>query len=149
MVTARAAELPDTVREILESPTVAHVVTLNRDGSPNVTIAWVGLDGDEVVMATLFDQRKLKNLRRDPRIALSVQTDRTNAMGLLEYLVVHGTAAVIPGGAPELLQELAYTYIGPDVKFPPMPDPPPGFTTRVRVDRLGGVGSWTEPSPES
>ena len=141
--------LPDRVREILESPVVAHVVTLDRDGSQHVTIAWVGVDGDEIVMATLFDQRKLKNLRRDPRIALSLQTDHTNEMGLLEYLVVHGTASVIPGGAPELLQKLAYTYIGPGVEFPPMPNPPAGFTTRVRVDRLSGVGPWTESPPGS
>lgn len=148
MVKAHATGLPESAKAILESSAVAHVVTLNRDGSPHVTIAWVGLDGEDVVLATLFDQRKLRNLRRDPRVALSLQTGRTNAMGLLEYLVVHGTASVVPGGAPELLQELAYTYIGPGVKFPPMPDPPPGFTTRVRVDGLGGVGPWTEPSAE-
>lgn len=136
--------LPDAAKELLAGATVAHVVTLNRDGSPHVTIAWVGLDGDEVVMATLGDQRKLKNLRRDPRISLSLQTDRTNAMGLLEYLVVYGTARVVEGGAPELLQELAHTYIGPDVKFPPISDPPPGYITRVRVERVAGVGPWTD-----
>lgn len=137
-------KVPDSARAVLESAAVAHIVTLNADGSPHVTIAWVGLDGDEVVLATLFDQRKLKNLRHDPRIVLSVQTDRMNDIGLLEYLVVYGTATVVPGGAPELLQELARTYIGPGVTFPPMPDPPSGFTTRVRIGKLGGVGPWTE-----
>lgn len=136
--------LPDSAKAVLASAAVAHVITLNRDGSPHVTIGWVGLDDDEIVMGTLFDQRKLKNLRRDDRIALSVQTERTNAIGLLEYLVVYGTATVTEGGAPELLQDLARTYLGPDVKFPPMPDPPAGYTTRVRVDRVAGVGSWSE-----
>ena len=56
--------------------------------------------------------------------------------------MIYGTARVTEGGGPELLQRLATTYIGPGVKFPPMPDPPPGFVTRVTVERLGGVGPW-------
>lgn len=134
--------LPDSAKDLLRSATVAHLVTLNRDGSPHVTIAWVGLDGDRIVMGTISDQMKLKNLRRDPRVTLSLQTERTNEWGLLEYLVVYGTAEIVEGGAPELLQELAHTYLGPDVKFPPMPDPPPGYVTRVTVERVAGVGPW-------
>jgi PPOX class probable F420-dependent enzyme len=137
--------LPDTARELLESDAVAHVVTLGEDGGPQVTAAWVGVDGDEIVFATLPDQRKLKNLRRDPRIVLSVPSTRRNEWGLLEYLVVYGTARVTEGGAAEVLQRLAYTYIGPDVVFPNMPDPPPGFVTRITPERIGGVGPWTSP----
>jgi PPOX class probable F420-dependent enzyme len=134
--------LPGSARELLESAAVAHIVTLNVDGSPHVTAAWVGLDGDEVVFATLPDQRKLRNLRRDPRIVLSIPSTATNAWGLLEYLVVYGTARVTEGGGPEVLQQLARTYIGPDAVFPAMPDPPPGFVTRITPERLGGVGPW-------
>lgn len=134
----------DQVRAVLESDALAHVVTLGRDGSPQVTIAWVGLDGDEIVFATLGDQRKLKNIRNDPRVAISIETDRTNEMGLREYLVVYGMARVTEGGAPALLQELARTYLGPDVDFPPMPDPPPGFVTRVTIERLDGIGPWKD-----
>ena len=61
-------------RELLDSDAVAHVVTLNEDGSPLVTAAWVGVEADEIVFATIPDQRKLRNLRRDPRIALSIPT---------------------------------------------------------------------------
>jgi PPOX class probable F420-dependent enzyme len=121
------------------------VVTLGEDGGPQVTAAWVGVDGDEIVFATLPDQRKLKNLRRDPRIVLSVPSTRRNEWGLLEYLVVYGTARVTEGGAAEVLQRLAYTYIGPDVVFPNIPDPPPGFVTRITPERIGGVGPWTSP----
>jgi hypothetical protein len=110
-----------------------------------VTAAWVGLEGDEIIFATLPDQRKLRNLRRDSRIALSVPSTTTNEWGFLEYLVVYGTARVTEGGAAEVLQRLAYTYIGPDVVFPRMPDPPPGYVTRITAERLGGVGPWNPP----
>jgi PPOX class probable F420-dependent enzyme len=134
--------LPEAARQLLESDAVAHVVTIDEDGRPQITAAWVGIDGDEIVLATLPDQRKLRNLRRDPRIALSVPSTTRNEWGLLEYLVVYGTARVTEGGAAEILQSLAYTYIGPDVVFPNMPDPPPGFVTRITPERLGGVGPW-------
>jgi PPOX class probable F420-dependent enzyme len=138
-------DLPQAARDLLESDAVAHVVTLDEDGGPQVTAAWVGLDGDEIVFATLPDQRKLKNLRRDPRIALSIPSTTTNEWGLLEYLVVYGTARVTEGGAPEVLQRLAHTYLGPDVIFPGMPDPPPGYVTKITLERLGGVGPWNPP----
>jgi PPOX class probable F420-dependent enzyme len=134
--------IPDPARALLESDAVAHVVTLDADGSAQVTAAWVGIEGDEIVLATLPDQRKLRNLRRDPRVALSIPSRTVNTWGLLEYLVVYGTARVTEGGAPEILQRLAHTYLGPEVTFPPMPDPPPGFVTRVLPDRFGGVGPW-------
>ena len=121
--------LNSAARALLESAAVAHVVTLDEDGGPHVTAAWVGLDGDEIIFATLPDQRKLRNLRRDSRIALSIPSTVTNEWGLLEYLVVYGTARVTEGGAAEILQRLAYTYIGPDVVFPGMPNPPPGMTS--------------------
>lgn len=134
--------LPEAARQLLESDAVAYVVTIDEDGRPQITAAWVGVDGEEIVLATLPDQRKLRNLRRDPRIALSVPSTTRNEWGLLEYLVVYGTARVTEGGAAEILQRLAYTYIGPDVVFPNMPDPPPGFVTRITPERLGGVGPW-------
>jgi PPOX class probable F420-dependent enzyme len=137
-----AIALPEPARELLSSDAVAHAVTLNEDGSPQVTAAWVGLDGDEIVLATLPDQRKLRNLRRDPRVALSVESSNVNAWGLREYLVVYGTARVTQGGAAEMLQDLAHTYLGPDVVFPGMPDPPAGFVTRITPERVGGVGPW-------
>lgn len=134
--------IDEAAHAVIESDALAHVATIDRDGKPHVTLAWVGLDGDEIVFATLGDQRKLRNVRRDPRVTISIETSRVNAMGLHEYLVVYGTARVTEGGAPELLQHLAHTYLGPDVTFPPMPDPPPGFVTRVKVERLAGIGPW-------
>jgi PPOX class probable F420-dependent enzyme len=137
--------IPESARALLESAAVASLVTIDQDGGPQVTAAWVGIEDDEIVVATIPDQRKLRNLRRDPRVALSIPSTNVNAWGLLEYLVVYGTARVTEGGAPEMLQRLAHTYLGPDVVFPPMPDPPPGFVTRITPERFGGVGPWNPP----
>lgn len=137
-------ELPAPARDLLESDAVATLVTLNEDGSPHLTAAWVGLESGEVVIGTLPDQRKLENVRRDPRVAVFLQGPNRNAYGLQEWLSLHGRARVTEGGAAELLQRLARTYLGPDVTFPPMPDPPPGFVTRIAVERISGVGPWAE-----
>ena len=64
-------------------------------------------------------QRKLENIRRDPRVAVSFEGDEIQPPGLRHYVVVHGRATIEEGGAPELLQELARGHLGPDVKFPP------------------------------
>lgn len=127
---------------MLESDRLAHLVTLNPDGSPQVSCVWVGLEGDEIVSGHLGTRQKVRNVERDPRVALSIEAKGTNELGLQEYLVVHGRGRIQEGGAPELLQRLARTYIGPDAVFPLMPDPPPGFVTRITVERLGGVGPW-------
>ena len=136
--------LDPAARTLLESDALAHLVTVNPDGSPQVTCVWVGLEGDEIVSGHLREQQKLRNVRRDPRVALSLETDRVNPIGLREYLVVHGRARIEEGGSPELLQRLAHVYLGPDVTFPPMPDPPPGFVLRISIERLGGIGPWSD-----
>jgi PPOX class probable F420-dependent enzyme len=136
------AVLNDAARAALTSGKLAHLVTLNPDGSPQVTIVWVGLDGDDIVLAHLGEGQKLKNLRRDPRVVLSMETGGRNEMGLDYYLVVTGRARVTDGGAPELLQQLAHVYLGPRVKFPPMDNPPAGHVVHITPERVSGVGDW-------
>jgi len=136
-------ELPPAARALVESDALAHLVTLNADGSPQVSCVWVDVDDDEIVSGHLSDkQQKLRNVRRDPRVSLSIEGTEVQPPGMKQYVVVHGHARLEPGGAPELLQRLAHVYLGPDVKFPPMDDPPPGFVMRITPDRVGGVGPW-------
>ncbi len=141
---AAMAVIPPSAREILESDGIAHLVTINRDGSPQVSCVWIGLDGDEIMSGHLFQQQKLRNVERDPRVSLSVEGRRVNDFGLKEYVVVHGRARVEEGGAPELLQRLAHTYLGPEVVFPKIPNPPPGWVLRTTPERIGGVGPWAD-----
>ncbi len=136
------ALLSDAALTLLRSAAVATLATTNDDGSPHLSVAWIGVEDDELVIGTMDDQRKLRNIRRDPRVALTVLGERSNAWGLREYLIVQGRARITEGGAAALLQRLAHTYIGPDAIFPGMPDPPPGYVTHIRIERIGGVGPW-------
>jgi PPOX class probable F420-dependent enzyme len=136
-------KVPQDVKALIESGCPAHLVTLNPDGSPQVSLVWIGLEGDDIVAGHLPKNQKVKNILRDPRVAISLQATTKSALGLTEYAVLYGEAHIQEGGAPELLQRLAVIYLGPGVKFPPMENPPPGYVTRIRVDRIEGVGPWT------
>jgi PPOX class probable F420-dependent enzyme len=134
--------IPDSARGLLQSGRLAHLVTINPDGSPQVSIVWVGLDGDEIVFAHLGSGQKIRNLERDPRVALSMEGTEIEPSGLQQYLILHGTARITAGGGPPLLQRLAHVYLGPDVKFPAFDNPPPGRIVHIAVARIGGVGPW-------
>lgn len=135
--------LSASARQLIDSGRLAHFVTIGADDSPQVALVWVKMSGDDIVAAHLDpNQQKLRNIRRDHRVAISIESDVVNAHGLQEYLVVYGTSTLSEGGAAELLQELAHTYLGKDVKFPPMDNPPPGVVNRVSITGISGVGDW-------
>jgi PPOX class probable F420-dependent enzyme len=137
--------LPDSAKELIRSGALGHLVTITPKGTPQVTCVWVAVDGDDLLTGHLNpQQRKLENVRRDPRVALSFEGTKIHPPGLREHLVVYGQATIEEGGAPELLQELAHVYLGPEVRFPPMDDPPPGVRMRIGVERVGGIGPWIE-----
>ncbi len=106
-------KIPKEIGDLIESGCLAHLVTLNRDGSPQVTCIWIGLDGEEVVAAHLPHNQKVKNIEHDARVAISLETHTKSSLGFTEYAVLYGHAHIEAGGAPELLQKLAYVYIGP------------------------------------
>lgn len=135
--------MSDDVREALTGGHLGHLVTVNPDGSPQASVVWVGVEGDEIVVGHLMQGRKVQNIARDPRVALTVEAEGSNPVGMTNYLVVQGTARLTEGGAPELLQRLAEVYVGPGVKFPPFDDPPPGHVIRITPERIGGVGPWS------
>src|SRR3954447_21203127 len=135
--------LPDGVKDLIRSGALGHLVTTNADGSAQVTCVWVGLDGDDLLTAHLHPaQQKLKKVPGDPPVGVSFEGTEIQPPGLRHYAVVHGSASIEQGGAPELLQELAHVYLGPEVRFPPMDDPPPGVVVRIKAERVGGIGPW-------
>ena len=137
----RRRMLPEPARRLVEAGRLVHLVTINPDCSPQVSIVWAGVEDDCLLVGSLGSRRKLSNVERDPRVALSIETAGDH--GMRDYLVLHGIASITAGGAPELLQKLARVYLGPGVKFPPMDDPPPGFVMRITVNRVGGHGPWS------
>jgi len=135
--------LPESAKQLIRSGALGHLVTIGDRGAPQVTCVWVAVDGDDLLTAHLNpQQRKLDNVRRDSRVAVSFEGSAIRPPGLREYLVVHGNATIEEGGAPELLQELARVYLDPDVRFPPMDDPPAGVRMRITVERVSGTGPW-------
>lgn len=137
--------LPEAAKELIRSGALGHLVTVGNRGAPQVTCVWVAVDGDDLLTGHLNpQQRKLDNVRRDPRVAVSFEGSTVHPPGLREYLVVYGKATIEEGGAPDLLQELARVHLGPEVRFPPMEDPPPGVRMRIAVERVSGIGPWAD-----
>ena len=136
-------QVPESVRTLIATGPQAHLTTLNPDGSPQVTVVWVGMEDDEFVIGHMGVWQKVKNKRRDPRVALSLLGRGKNPMGLQEYLVIYGRARITEGGAANLLQRLAHIYLGPNVEFPPASyRNNPGYITRIAPTRFAGVGPW-------
>jgi PPOX class probable F420-dependent enzyme len=139
-------KLNDAARDLIGKGADATLVTLNPDGSPQVSVVWVALqstpDGDELVTAHLAEHKKVRNVRRDPRVAVTILSLDKAGQGMRPYLSITGTARIVEGGAPELLTELNPVLGDPDMNFPPE-GAPPGFLTRIRIDKVGGIGPWT------
>lgn len=138
--------LNDAGRDLIGQGADATLVTLNPDGSPQLSLVWVALqstpDGDELVSAHLGEHKKVRNVRRDPRVAVTIVSLDSAGHGMRPYLSITGTARIVEGGAPELLRELNPVLGDPNTKFPP-DGAPPGYLTRIRIDKVGGLGPWT------
>ena len=137
-------KLDDSARALIGPGADGTLVTINADGSPQVSVVWFALqstpDGDELVSAHLSEYKKTRNIRRDGRVAVTILG--TAAPGQqTPYLSVTGTARIAEGGAPELLTELAEAMLGSSEYFPP-PDAPAGLLTRIRIEKVGGIGPW-------
>ena len=150
MKPARAAveqrmKLNDAAREFIGQGADATLVTLNPDGSPQVTVVWVALqstpDGDELVTAHLAEHKKVRNMRQDSAGCGHDHLPRRT-----------GPAhAALPGNQRDRAhrrrrgartpEEPGPGDVRSDECFPP-DNSPPGFLTRIRIDKVGGVGPW-------
>ena len=81
--------IPADVRALLDAPNYVHLATLRASGSPRNHVVWVGLEGDHVLVCTSDVTWKAKDMRRDPRVALSVADhDNPYRMAMLQGRVV-------------------------------------------------------------
>ena len=133
--------LSDDLRSLIEAGPLVHLSTIDADGSPQVTVVWVGLAGDELVSGHMGHYRKLRNIERDPRVALSFTAPRDPSAFLNPYAVLRAHATVEPSEeAWDLLDRLTKVYMSPADTFPAPRGP--GYIVRYAVERVGGVGPW-------
>ena len=128
--------LNDAVRKLLDDPNPAVLATVNADGSPQTSVVWVGRDGDELVISSQAGRRKERNIRRDPRVSISV-LDRDNP---LEYVEVRGVATVTEDVGRELAVRLEEDYGGPGAGEEYLQLPPEVVRVVIRITPLRVVG---------
>ncbi|MGW6900728.1 PPOX class F420-dependent oxidoreductase [Streptomyces sp. NBC_01727] len=137
--------LPRELRELIASGPMVHLSTINPDGSPQVTVIWIGLDGDDLVSGHMSRHVKLRNIERDPRVVLSFDAPRVPGVFLNEYAVLRARAEVQPSDdAWDVLNRLAKVYMSQGAEFPAPKGP--GYLVRYSVERIGGVGPWAPTS---
>jgi PPOX class probable F420-dependent enzyme len=125
-------DLPDRLLAMLQAPSTCLIATTNPDGSPQLTETWVDTDGKHVLINTVQGFRKLKNIDRDPRVAVSIldRNDPANYYSLAGTVLSAGTE-----GAAEHIEQLSHKYTG---------GPYPNYSGRpqvrvlltIRVDRI-------------
>ena len=148
--------LPAPAEALLGSNALAHVVTRNADGSPQVSVVWCaakgddGLrrrraaQGDQVMFVTERSSTKVKNLERDPSVVLSVEDEEFNQRGAQQHLLIHGRASVLPGPvSKDLCDELCRVYVGRADHPLNLSRSPTAVTVAVDVERIAGNGPWT------
>jgi PPOX class probable F420-dependent enzyme len=137
--------LPRELRDLIASGPMAHLSTINADGSPQVTVVWIGLDGDDLVSGHMSWYTKLRNIERDPRVVLSFDAPRVPGVLMNEYAVLRARAAIEPSDDVwDLLNRLTKIYVSSDTEFPAPKGP--GYVVRYSVERIGGVGPWASTS---
>jgi PPOX class probable F420-dependent enzyme len=102
-------ELPPKVLDLLRAPSTCYLATTMPDGSPQLTQVWVDTDGTDVLINTVEGHQKLRNVRRDPRVALTI-SDPAHPSG---YTQIRGTVRVITtDGAREHIDQVSQKYLG-------------------------------------
>ena len=132
-----AVKIPQALKKILEDKAYGHVVTVNPAGKPELTMVWMDVDGDELLFNTAEGRRKPDNIRRNPRVIVSVQ-DRNNPQ---TYAVFHGKARVTDEGADAHIDKLAKRFLGVE-KYPYRQPNEKRVIVRIGVERISGYG-WS------
>lgn len=129
--------LGDAVRKLLDDPNPAVLATINPDGSPQTSVVWVGRDGDDLVISTAAGRRKERNMRRDPRVSLSVYDTGDPE----QYAEIRGRAAVTEDTGRKLAVRLAEEYEGPGAGQAFLDLPPDVVRVVVRITPQWVAGS--------
>jgi PPOX class probable F420-dependent enzyme len=104
-------KLSDAWKARLKKPVFVHLTTLMPDGTPQASPVWVDVDGDTIVINSAQGRVKDKNMRRDPRVALSL-TDPDNPYNAL--MVRGKVTSISTDGADAHIDSMAKKYLGKD-----------------------------------
>jgi PPOX class probable F420-dependent enzyme len=131
------AKLDQKQIALLEAPNLAHVATLRKDGSPQLTVTWIDWDGEHVVFNTAVGRAKERHLRRDPRAGVEV----VDPNDPYNFVSVTGPVELVEGQeAEDHIDKLAKKYLGVDS----YPNRRPGqhrVLCKVRPDYVYGTDS--------
>lgn len=131
-----AAKIPDAFRDLLSKPAFAALATINADGSPQVSPVWLDAEGSRLLVNSAKGRVKDKNLRRDPRVAISIQ-DPDNPY---RYLGLQGRVVEITEkGADEHIDRMAKKYMGLD-KYPGRQPGEVRVLYKIEVERTHTMG---------
>ena len=129
--------------ELIRSGAHAHLVTINADGSPQASIVWSDVEDGEICIPSFKEWQKIKNVRRDPRVLVTYESEeRHPRSGLRCYLVVKGRARVDEGGNVELMERIAPRFLLDTAPRPTGADSLTGFVMRITPERVLGNGPW-------
>ena len=137
-------EIPAAAQALLGTDAVAHVWTRNPDGSPQVSVVWVLVSGDEILFGTDGNSRKARNLARDPSIILSIEDTERNERGYQRHLVIRGRAAIEESVPAGMIDALCLKYVGLASHPLHLRESAGAVTVRVEVERISGVGPWVD-----
>jgi PPOX class probable F420-dependent enzyme len=141
---ASAVPLPSAAVDLLNSTQLAHVITINPDGTPHVTVVWVETDGHTILFGAQAHRRKITNLARDPRVQVSMDSPNANSVGMRYHLLVHEHAELETTGYADLMDRLARRYSGAPRFFMSLRGGEVDFRqVRITPYRIGGYGPWT------
>ncbi len=101
--------LPDELLALLRAPSTCYIATLMRDGSPQLTQVWVDTDGEHVIVNSVDTHLKVRNLRRDPRVAVTISDPARPR----RFFQVRGRAIDITDeGGVESIERISHKYTG-------------------------------------
>ncbi|VVJ22787.1 Putative oxidoreductase [Amycolatopsis camponoti] len=127
-----ALTLSDAVRALIDGKNFATVATLDPDGGPQTSVVWIGLDDGDLVFSATEDRRKVRNLRRDPRVSVSI----SDAENPYRHTQLRGRVTIEPDPDKALPKTLSHKYLAQD-------PPPEGPETervivRLKTDKIAG-----------
>lgn len=106
-----AAELPGQVRDLVDETNMASLATVMADGSPHVSTMWIGRKGDMLIMNTLEGRVKTNNMRRDPRVSVSIYRESSP----YQSVIIRGRVRLMTEqGGKEGIDALSQKYLGKD-----------------------------------